>query len=182
MVLPQVVGFKLTGELPPHCTATDLVLTCVAMLRKRGVVEKFVEFFGPGCANISITERATIANMSPEYGATMGFFPVDHQSLKYLKLIGYDDHRIKVVENYLKENGMFRLYDGSQPDPDYSGEVMELDLSTVKPCLSGPKRPHDRVEVDSMKSDFASCLTNNVGFKGFGIPEDKLGASATFNF
>merc|ERR1712086_886228 len=101
MVLPQVVGFKLTGALPSVATATDLVLTCVAMLRKRGVVGKFVEFFGAGCTNLSLTDRATIANMSPEYGATMGYFPVDERSIEYLRLIGADEARIAMIEAYL---------------------------------------------------------------------------------
>ena len=113
MVLPKVVGFKLTGELPPQTTATDLVLTITALLRKRGVVGQFVEFFGPGCANLSLTDRATIANMSPEYGATMGFFPVDEQSIEYLRLIGAESTKISNVEHYLKKQGLFRVYDGS---------------------------------------------------------------------
>ena len=124
------------------------------MLRKRGVVGQFVEFFGPGCASLSLTDRATIANMSPEYGATMGFFPVDDQSIEYLQLIGRDAHKIEVIKAYLKEQGLYRVYDGSQPDPDYSGDLMELDLASVKPCLSGPKRPHDKVEMDNMQADF----------------------------
>lgn len=139
------------------------------MLRSRGVVGQFVEFFGPGCANLSLTDRATIANMSPEYGATMGYFPVDDQTMEYLELIGTDPHRIKTISAYLKAQGMYRSYDDSQPEPDYSGEVMHLDLSTVKPSLSGPKRPHDRVEMDNMKQDFKACLTNPIGFKGYGL-------------
>ena len=113
MVLPKVVGFRLTGQLPSHTTATDLVLTCTNMLRQRGVVGQFVEFFGPGCASLSLTDRATIANMSPEYGATMGYFPVDDQTIEYLTLIGTDPHRIKVISEYLKAQGMYRTYDGS---------------------------------------------------------------------
>lgn len=151
MVLPKVVGFKLVGDLPAHTTATDLVLTCTQMLRKRGVVGQFVEFFGPGCANLGLTDRATIANMSPEYGATMGFFPVDDKTIEYLNLIGTDPHRIKMITSYLKAQGLYRVYDGSVPDPDYSGDIMELDLATVKPALSGPKRPHDKVDMDNMK-------------------------------
>jgi len=114
MVLPKVVGYKLVGELPSRATATDLVLTLVANLRKRGVVGQFVEFFGSGCANLSLTDRATIANMSPEYGATMGYFPVDQQSMDYLKLIGTDEQRMAVIEAYLKKQGLYRVYDGSQ--------------------------------------------------------------------
>jgi len=166
--------------LPAHTTATDLVLTVTNTLRKRGVVGQFVEFFGPGCANLSLTDRATIANMSPEYGATMGFFPVDEQTIKYLNLIGTDPHRVKVIETYLKTQGLFRVYDGSQVDPDYSGDLMELDLATVKPCLAGPKRPHDRVEMEAMPTDFKSCLTSPVGFKGFAIADDRLNDTSSF--
>ncbi len=117
MVLPQVVGFELTGELPPHTTATDLVLTCVEMLRKRGVVGKFVEFYGEGCQNLNLADRATIANMAPEYGATMGYFPVDDRAMDYLKLTARDDDKVKVIEAYLKENDLFRRYDGTQATP-----------------------------------------------------------------
>jgi aconitate hydratase len=113
MVLPKVVGFKLTGELPAHCTATDLVLTCTAMLRKRGVVGQFVEFFGDGCNKLSLTDRATVANMSPEYGATMGFFPVDQKTIDYLRQTGADDARLHLVESYFQAAGLFRTYDGS---------------------------------------------------------------------
>lgn len=170
MVLPEVVGFKLTGNLPNETTATDLVLTCTQMLRQRGVVGKFVEFFGPGCQGLSLADRATVANMAPEYGATMGYFPIDEKTLEYLRLTGRDEAKVKLIEDYAKASGLYRLYDGSQPDPTYSGELLELDLSTVKACLSGPKRPHDRVEFSKMKEDFNACLTNKVGFKGFGIP------------
>jgi aconitate hydratase len=182
MVLPEVVGFKFTGALPPMATATDLVLTCTALLRKRGVVGKFVEFFGPGCVNLSLTDRATVANMSPEYGATMGYFPVDSQTIAYLRLIGAEDSRIAMIEQYLRAQGLFRLYDGSQADPTYSGDVMELDLSTIVPCVAGPKRPHDRVEVSQMQADFNSCMVSPVGFKGFNISQDKLGAATSFSF
>lgn len=150
MVLPKVVGFKLVGQLPPETTATDLVLTITQLLRKRGVVGQFVEFFGPGCQNLTLADRATIANMSPEYGATMGYFPIDKQTMEYLQMTGRDEHKVKQVEAYLRAQGLFRLYDGSQPDPHYSGTIMELDLSTVKPCVAGPKRPHDRVELSNM--------------------------------
>lgn len=180
MVLPKVVGYRLIGELPSQATATDLVLTLVANLRKRGVVGQFVEFFGPGCANLSLTDRATIANMSPEYGATMGYFPVDQQSMDYLKLIGCDDHRLAMIRGYLEKQGLFRVYDGSQAEPDYSGEIMELDLSTVVPCLSGPKRPHDYVPLSKMQEDFHTCLANKVGFKGYDIAEDKRSATSKF--
>jgi aconitate hydratase len=144
------------------------------MLRKRGVVGKFVEFFGTGCQSLSLTDRATIANMSPEYGATMGFFPVDDQTMKYLRLIGAEEERIQIIETYLKSQGLYRVYDGSQPDPVYSGEIMELNLEEIVPCVSGPKRPHDRVEVSKMHEDFKTCMSSPVGFKGFNIAEDKL--------
>ena len=154
MVLPKVVGFKLTGTVNPALTATDVVLTITQMLRKRGVVGQFVEFFGPGCQSLTLADRATIANMAPEYGATMGYFPIDHQTIEYLRNTGRDDHKVHYIEQYLRAQGLFRLYDGSQEDPHYSGAIMELDLSEVKPCLSGPKRPHDRVELSNMKADF----------------------------
>jgi len=151
MVLPQVVGFKMTGRLPQTTTATDLVLTCTEMLRSRGVVGKFVEFFGEGVQSLNLADRATIANMAPEYGATMGYFPIDEQTIDYLKLTGRDASTVSRVETYLREQGMFRTYDGSQKDPNYSGDIMELDLSTVKPSLAGPKRPQDRVSVSDLK-------------------------------
>jgi len=181
MVLPKCVGFKLTGNLPAHATATDLVLTCTAMLRKRGVVGQFVEFFGPGCENISLTDRATVANMSPEYGATMGFFPVDSKTLDYLRMTGADDKRVAMIEDYLKAQGLFRVYDGSQKDPIYSGDVMTLDLATIQPCLSGPKRPHDHINLKDMQADFKKCLDSKVGFKGFEIAKEKQPAVAKFN-
>lgn len=182
MVLPEVVGFRLSGRLPPNTTATDLVLTCVQMLRKRGVVGKFVEFFGEGCQGLTLADRATISNMAPEYGATMGYFPVDSQTIDYLRLTGRDEERIKQIEGYLREQQLFRVYDGSQQDPTYSGDIMDLDLSTVKASLSGPKRPHDRVDMDNMVNDFTTCLTNKVGFKGFGLTEDKLDTKTNFNY
>jgi aconitate hydratase len=182
MVLPEVVGFKLTGKLSPHITATDLVLTVVQMLRKRGVVGKFVEFFGEGCSNLTLADRATIANMAPEYGATMGYFPIDEQTIDYLKLTARDDHKIERVREYLTGTGLFRTYGADSVDPNYSGDILELDLSTVVPCLSGPKRPHDRVEMAKMKEDFNSCLSNPVGFKGFGLSEEEVKKEHQFTF
>jgi aconitate hydratase len=120
--------------------------------------------------------------MSPEYGATMGYFPIDEQTIDYLKMTGRNTHNIQFIESYLRAQGLFRLYDGSQVDPFYSGAIMELDLSTVKPCLAGPKRPHDRVELAHMKKDFTSCLSAPVGFKGYGITEDKLAKTSKFEF
>jgi aconitate hydratase len=180
MVLPQVVGFHLKGDLPQGTTATDLVLTCVEMLRKRGVVGKFVEFFGPGVRNLTLADRATIANMAPEYGATMGYFPIDERTVEYLRLTGRDEGHVQMIEKYLREQGMFVTYDGTQPDPSYSGEVMELDLASVEGSLSGPKRPHDRVNFKDMKSDFNTCMTNKVGFKGFGLEDKDIKRSAKF--
>ena len=142
MLIPDVVGFRLTGKLPEGATATDLVLTVTQMLRKQGVVGKFVEFFGAGLDNLPLADRATIANMAPEYGATCGFFPVDQITLDYLRLTGRDTARIALVEAYWKAQGMWR--DSSTPDPVFT-ETLELDLSTVQPSLAGPKRPQDRV-------------------------------------
>jgi aconitate hydratase len=182
MVLPEVVGFKFTGNLSPHITATDLVLTVVQMLRARGVVEKFVEFFGPGCTSLSLADRATIANMAPEYGATMGYFPIDENTIDYLKLTARDSHKIDRVKTYLQASGLFRTYGEDAVDPDYSGDILELDLSAVVPCLSGPKRPHDRVELTKMQQDFRECLTNPAGFKGFGLDDEEVKKEHPFTF
>jgi aconitate hydratase len=170
MVLPQVVGVKLTGKLQGNVNATDLVLTLTEMLRKRGVVGKFVEFFGPGVETLLLSDRATVSNMCPEYGATIGYFPVDFQTIDYLKQTGRDPEHIKLVEGYLRENSLFRDYKTNK-DPEFSGDILELDLSTVVPSLSGPKRPHDRVSLSNMKKDFSSALTNKVGFKGYGLTD-----------
>lgn len=182
MVLPQVVGFKLTGRLPQTATATDLVLTCTEMLRKRGVVGKFVEFFGEGVQSLNLADRATIANMAPEYGATMGYFPIDEQTLEYLRLTGRDASTVERVEKYLREQGMFRLYDGSQKDPTYSGEVMHLDLGSVQPSLAGPKRPQDRVAIADLKNEFTTGLTQQVSFKGFGIQQQEATKRSSLSF
>jgi aconitate hydratase len=172
MVLPQVVGVKLTGKLSPHVNASDLVLTITEMLRKRGVVGKFVEFFGPGCESLTLADRATVSNMCPEYGATIGYFPVDVKTIDYLNQTGRDPEHIKVVEEYLRRNNMFRDYKSSE-DPEFTGDVLTLDLSTVVNSVAGPKRPHDRVPLSNMKTDFTNALTNKIGFKGYGLkPED----------
>jgi len=181
MVLPQVVGFKLSGNLKSHVTATDAVLTITEMLRKRGVVGKFVEFFGPGVENLSLANRATISNMCPEYGATIGYFPCDHQTMNYLKLSGRKEDNVKVCEEYLRTNNLFVDYK-NRKDPTYSGEIMELDLSTVVPSVSGPKRPHDRVPISDMKNEFNTALTNKVGFKGFGLNETQKTKEATLTY
>ncbi|KAF4679435.1 hypothetical protein FOZ60_015061 [Perkinsus olseni] len=181
MVLPEVVGFRLTGRLPAGATATDLVLTCTNMLRKRGVVGKFVEFFGPGCANLSLADRATIANMAPEYGGTMGFFGVDQKSLDYLLQTGRSRETVANVEAYLRAQGMFQLYGATEPE--YSGDVMELDLATIEPCVSGPKRPHDRVAVSELPRDFAVGLsTPSTSFKGFNVDKAEQGRAKKFSY
>src|SRR3712207_837789 len=137
MLIPEVVGFKLHGKLPAGATATDLVLTVTEMLRKKKVVGKFVEYFGPGLSSLALADRATIGNMAPEYGATMGFFPVDGETLKYLRLTGRSEEQVRLVEAYCKEQGLFRTND--TPDPVYT-DTLELDLSTVEPSLAGPRR------------------------------------------
>ena len=149
------------------------------MLRKVGVVGKFVEFYGDGCKSLSLTDRATIANMSPEYGATMGYFPVDSETLRYLEMVGKERATLDTIEHYLRTTQQFRTYD--EPEPFYSS-YMELDLSTVEPAISGPKRPHDHVHLKNMKTDFNKCLENPVGFKGFGISHDNLADKNTFEF
>ncbi|HEY57347.1 MAG TPA: aconitate hydratase AcnA [Anaerolineae bacterium] len=170
MVTPDVIGFKLYGELREGVTATDLVLTVTNILRQKGVVGKFVEFFGPGVIALSLPDRATIANMAPEYGATMGFFPVDEETLRYLRLTGRPEELIDLVERYTKAQGLFRTLD--TPDPEFT-DVVELDLSTVETCVAGPKRPQDRVRLFDLKPAFRKALTNEKGLHGFGLkPED----------
>ncbi|GAA0153701.1 RNA metabolism protein [Lithospermum erythrorhizon] len=181
MVLPGVVGFKLDGKLRNGVTATDLVLTVTQMLRKHGVVGKFVEFHGNGVGEISLADRATIANMSPEYGATMGFFPVDKVTLQYLKLTGRSDETVSMIEAYLRANNMFVDYNEPQQERAYTS-FLELNLSDVEPCVSGPKRPHDRVTLKEMKDDWHACLDNKVGFKGFAVPKEVQGKIAKFSF
>lgn len=168
MLTPEVVGFKLTGELPDGATATDLVLTVTEMLRAHGVVGKFVEFYGPGLSRLSLPDRATIANMSPEYGATMGFFPVDEEALRYLAGTGRPVELMDLVERYTKEQGLFRTDD--TPDPEFT-ESLELDMSTVEPSLAGPKRPQDRVPLAQMKQTFNRALTAPASKTGIGLPE-----------
>ena len=176
MLTPEVIGFKLTGELPEGATATDLVLTVTQTLRKHGVVEKFVEFFGPGMATLSLPDRATIANMAPEYGATMGFFPIDEVTLGYMRLTNRTDAEIELTEKYAKANHLW--WDAGTPDPEYAA-VLELDLSTVVPCVAGPKRPQDRIELKNLHTAFAEALTAPVGPQGLGVPEGETGTTAT---
>ena len=155
MLIPPVVGFRLTGELPEGTTATDLVLTVTEMLRKKGVVGKFVEFYGPGIAALPIADRATIANMAPEYGATCGFFPVDAETLRYLAFTGRPEWRVRLVEAYAKEQGLFHT--AQSPEPAFS-DTLALDLATVEPSVAGPKRPQDRVGLKGAKASFLAAL------------------------
>jgi aconitate hydratase len=163
MLIPEVIGFKLTGRLKEGVTATDLVLTVTQMLRRKGVVNKFVEFFGPGLDAMTIADRATIGNMAPEYGATCGFFPIDQETLKYLSFTGRDSHRIALVEAYAKAQGLFRS-DGS-PDPVFT-DRLELDLSHVVPSLAGPKRPEGRIALTDVKSGFDTALEHEYKKQG----------------
>jgi aconitate hydratase len=171
MLIPEVVGFKLVGKLKEGVTATDLTLTVTQMLRKKGVVGKFVEFYGSGLSSMSLPDRATIANMAPEYGATMGFFPVDSETLRYMLRTGRDEQLVKLVENYYKAQGMFRT--DETEDPIFSDTLM-LDLSTVEPSLAGPKRPQDRVALTAMKTDFNNALVSTEATKGFSLTQEKL--------
>ncbi len=164
MLIPQVVGFRLNGRLTEGATATDLVLRVTEILRQHGVVGKFVEFFGEGLANLSLPDRATIGNMAPEYGATVGFFPVDEQTLAYLRLTGRTDDEIDLVERYCKEQGLFRT--DASPAPRYN-ETLALDLATVEPSLAGPKRPQDRVPLSRMQPAFRAALDAPVKQRGF---------------
>ena len=171
MLSPDVVGMKLIGALSPGVTATDMTLRIVELLRNHGVVGKFVEFFGEGMSALSLPDRATIANMAPEYGATCGFFPVDDVTLEYMRLSGRDSEHISNVESYCKAQSMW--YDSSYPDPEYT-TVLELDLSTIQPALAGPKRPQDRVNLSEMKSHFIETLSSPIGHSGHGLSLDKL--------
>lgn len=170
-VTPEVIGFKLTGTLAEGATATDLALTVTQILRKKGVVGKFVEFYGPGLSNISLADRATVANMAPEYGATIGFFPVDDESLSFLRGTGRTEEQISLVEAYYKEQGMFRT--DATPDPVFS-DTLELDLGSVVPSLAGPKRPQDRVELTNMKESFNSIIRTPIEKGGYGLSDAKI--------
>ncbi len=176
MVTPEVVGFRLSGKLREGVTATDLVLTVTQMLRKKGVVEKFVEFFGPGLAEMTLADRATIANMAPEYGATCGFFPIDDETLAYLRRTGRSPAEVALVERYAKEQGLFRS--ATTPEPVFS-DTLSLDLATVEPSLAGPKRPQDRVPLGGMKSAFRASLTAPTKERGFGLAAEDTSAVAT---
>jgi aconitate hydratase len=169
--VPEVIGVKLVGSLPNGTTATDLALKVTQVLREKKVVGKFVEFFGPGLAEMPLADRATISNMAPEYGATCGFFPVDEEALEYMRLTGRDEEQIKLVEEYTKANGMF--YTPDAQDPNFT-DVVEIDLSAIEPNLSGPKRPQDLIPLSAMKESFHKALTSPVGPSGFGLSEDEI--------
>ncbi|HEY3174128.1 MAG TPA: aconitate hydratase AcnA [Candidatus Polarisedimenticolia bacterium] len=171
MLIPEVVGMKLIGRLREGTTATDLVLTVTQMLRARGVVGKFVEFYGPGLASLALPDRATLANMAPEYGATIGFFPVDDETLRYLRSSGRDDSRVDLVESYCKEQGLFRT--AGAADPLFS-DRLELDLATVEPCLAGPKRPQDRIPLKDSKSSFRKALAGMLKESGAPVDADRI--------
>ena len=174
MLSPDVVGFRLNGALNSGVTATDMTLRIVEMLREHGVVGKFVEFFGQGMAALSLPDRATIANMAPEYGATCGFFPVDDNTLAYMRLSGREEDDVAGVEAYCRAQGLW--YDSSSPEKSYTA-VLELDLSTVQPALAGPKRPQDRVDLSNMAQHFKESLTHEVGHSGHGLSESDLSKS-----
>jgi aconitate hydratase len=176
LLLPEVVGFEMVGKLPPGTTATDLVLTVTQILRKEKVVGKFVEFFGPGLSQMKLADRATIGNMAPEYGATIGFFPTDEETLRYLRLTGRTDEEVALVERYYKEQGMFRTDDMTVPS--YS-KRLQLDLGTVEPSLAGPKRPQDRVALADMKDSFHKALRAPVADRGFALDEQALARHAS---
>lgn len=176
MLMPEVIGFKITGAMPEGATATDLALRVTEMLRQKGVVGKFVEFYGAGLSNMTLPDRATIANMAPEYGATMGFFPVDDEALRYLRRTGRLEDEVGLVEAYYKAQGMFRT--DETPDPVFT-DTIELDLGTIVPSLAGPKRPQDRVNLSDMHTVFSEALTAPVKNRGFELGQDKLGAQGT---
>lgn len=177
MLIPEVIGFKITGKMKEGVTATDLTLTVTQMLRKKGVVGKFVEFYGDGLSSMSLPDRATIANMAPEYGATVGFFPIDKESLRYMERTGRSADLVDTVERYMKEQGLFRT-DG-MADPIFS-DTLHLDLSTVEPSLAGPKRPQDRVPLTKMKDSFNTSLTSKEPTSGFALAQEALANKGTY--
>ena len=175
MLAPEVIGVRLTGSLPEGATATDLVLRITELLRRKGVVGKFVEYFGPGLSNMTLADRATIANMCPEYGATVGFFPVDDETLNYMRNTGRPTELVDLVERYTREQGLFRT--DTTPDPVFS-DTVELDLGTIEPSLAGPKLPQDRIALKHMKDTFRQNLLAPVGPRGFGLSETDLERTA----
>lgn len=177
--IPEVIGVRLTNSLPQGSTATDLALRVTQELRKKGVVGKFVEFFGPGVTDLPLADRATIANMAPEYGATCGFFPVDEESLKYMKLTGRSEEHVELVKAYLQQNNMF--FTSDKEDPQYT-DVINLDLSTVEASLSGPKRPQDLIFLSDMKKEFEKSVTAPAGNQGHGLDQSEFDKSAQIQF
>jgi aconitate hydratase len=175
MLMPQVVGMELVGQLPAGATATDLVLTVTQILRKQGVVGKFVEFYGPAVAGMSVADRATVANMAPEYGATMGFFPIDNQTLDYLRRTGRTADEVDLVERYSKEQGLFD--EAGRPTPRFT-QTIQLDVSTIEPCLAGPKRPQDRVPLGQVQQSFRRSLRAAVSERGYGLDENAAAQTA----
>ncbi len=175
ILMPEVIGFELSGRLPPGATATDLVLRVTEILRQEGVVGKFVEYFGPGVLGMDVADRAMLANMAPEYGATMGFFPIDQRSLEYLRFTGRTDAEVELVERYTQEQQLFRTADA--PTPDYT-KVLSLDLGTVQPCLAGPKRPQDRVPLSALKDSFRRTIRAPIDERGFALGDDEVGRTA----
>ena len=178
MLMPEVVGFRLTGSLAEGATATDLVLTVTQMLRQYGVVGRFVEFFGSGLESMTVPDRATIANMAPEYGATMGFFPIDDETLDYMRRTNRSEEQVELVERYCREQGLFHTPE--TPDPEFL-DVLELDLGEVQPSVAGPKRPQDRIVVPSLPEEFEASLTRDAGPVGFGRTEEDLDATGTYD-
>ncbi len=178
-ITPDVIGVKLTGAMPEGVTATDLVLTITQMLRKKGVVDKFVEFYGPGLSAMSVPDRATLSNMAPEYGATIGYFPIDHRTLEYMRYSGRPEELVVLVERYAKEQGVFRT--DATPDPIFK-DTLQLDLASVEGSLAGPKRPQDKTTVRALKSSFRTSLTAPFEKQGFGLAEDQLSAEAPISY
>src|SRR5690625_135440 len=168
---PEVIGVKFTGKFPEGTTATDLTLKVVDVLRQENVVGKFVEYFGPGLADMPLADRATMSNMAPEYGATVGYFPIDQESLNYLRLTGRDEEQISIVEEYAKANGLW--YSPEDPEPEYT-QVIEVNLDDIVPNLAGPKRPHDRVPLSDMKTEFRKAITAPEGNHGFGLDSSEF--------
>ena len=177
--VPEVIGVKLTGSMPSGVTATDLALKVTQVLREKNVVGKFVEFFGPALSKMPLADRATVSNMAPEYGATCGFFPVDEETLEYLRLTGRSEEHVKLVEDYCKANGLF--YTPDAEDPIFT-DIVEIDLSKLEPSLSGPKRPQDLIPLSQMKKAFNEALVAPQGNHGFGLSEDEINKEATVKF
>src|ERR1051325_8200191 len=177
MLLPDVIGFRIEGKFKEGVTATDLVLTVTEMLRKKGVVDKFVEFYGPGLDTMSLPDRATIGNMAPEYGATIGYFPVDEETLRYMRLTGRPEEVVARTEAYMRAQGLF--HEANMPEPEYT-DTLELDLGSVVPSLAGPKRPQDRVPMDELKETFEKALSAPVKERGFELKPEAIAKEATF--